>query len=112
MTPQERYGLLVFLASVAAVYIFAFGALARLLMEKLGVIKTAPSRLQIWFRRVFFALALFGAGCFAYAYFIEPYWLCVRQIEIKSAKLPKNGKPVRVVHISDFHSDAGERLEE
>jgi len=112
MTPQERYGLITFLALVAAVYIFAFGGLARLLLEKFGVIKTVPSRFQIWFRRVFFALALVGFACFAYAYFIEPYWLDVRKVEIKSAKIPKGSRGLRVVHISDIHSDEQARLEE
>lgn len=112
MSPQERYGLIFVFAGIAAVYIFAFGGLVRLLLEKFGVIKTAPSRLQIRFRRVFFFLALFGFGCFAYAYLIEPYWLDVRKIEVKSAKLPKDAKRVSVVHISDIHSEARVRLEE
>ncbi|HEY8561713.1 MAG TPA: metallophosphoesterase [Pyrinomonadaceae bacterium] len=111
MTPREKYGLIVFLAAVAAVYIFAFGGLVRLLLEKSGVLKTAPSILQIRFRRLFFALALFGLACFAYAYFVEPYWLDVRRVEIKSAKIPA-GKRLRVVHISDLHSDPAARLEE
>jgi len=112
MTPQERYGLIVVFAIIAAVYIFAFGGLVRLLLEKFSFIKTELRTLQIWFRRIVFSLALFGFACFAYAYLIEPYWLSVRTIEIKSAKLPKDGKPIRVVHISDVHSDAKARLEE
>jgi uncharacterized protein len=112
MTPQERYGLIVVFSIIAAVYIFAFGGLIRFLLEKFGLIKSKPSIFQIWFRRIFFGLAMFGFGCFAYAYFIEPYWLSVRNIEIKSAKLPKDGGRIRLVHISDIHSDAKARLEE
>lgn len=112
MTPEEKYGLLVIFSIIAAVYIFAFGGLVRFLLEKFSFVKSEPKVLQIWFRRIVFGLALFGFGCFAYAYFIEPYWLSVRNIEIKSVKLPKGGKPIRVVHISDIHSDAKPRLEE
>lgn len=112
MSPQERYGLIVVFCLIAAVNVFAFGAVIRLLLEKFGVIKTAPSVLQIWFRRIVFGLALFGFACFAYAYFVEPFWLRVRNVEIRTAKLPKGGKPIRVVHISDIHSDAKARLEE
>lgn len=112
MTPEERYGLTVVFALIATVYVFAFGGIIRLLLEKFGFIKSEPKTLQIWFRRIVFSLALFGLGCFAYAYFIEPYWLSVRNIEIKSAKLPPGGKSIRVVHISDIHSDGKPRLEE
>lgn len=112
MTPTERYGLIAVLAAIAAVYIFAFGGLVRIVLEKSNVIKTKPSAFQIWFRRVVFSLALFGFGCFAYAYFIEPYRLSVRNIQIKSAKIPKGSQPVRVVQISDVHSDPQARLEE
>ena len=112
MTPTERYGLIVVFCLIATVYVFALGGAIRLLLEKFGVIKTEPKPLQIWFRRVFFSLAFLGLCCFAYAYFVEPYWISIRNIQIKSAKLPKNSKPIRVVHISDIHSDAKVRLEE
>ena len=112
MTPAERYGLIVVFGLIVAVYIFAFGGVVRLLLEKFGFIKSQPKTLQIWFRRIAFSLALLGLGCFAHAYFIEPYWLSVRNIEIKSAKLPQGSKSIRVVHISDIHSDAKPRLEE
>ncbi len=112
MTPEERYGLLVVFAIIIAVYIFALGGLVRILLEKFGFVERKPKPLQIWFRRIVFSLALFGFGCFGYAYFIEPYWLKVRNIEIKSAKLLKGSKPIRIVHISDIHSDPKPRLEE
>src|SRR5213592_4510056 len=112
MTNEEKYGLLVVFSIISIVYISAVGGLIRILLEKRGFIKTKPSFSQIWLRRVFFGIALFGFGCFAYAYFIEPYRLSVRNVEIKSAKLPKDAKPIRIVHISDIHSDSRVRLEE
>jgi hypothetical protein len=112
MTPTERYSLIVVFSIIIIVYVFAFGGLVRFSLEKFNFIKTKPTALQIRFRQVFFILALIGFGCFSYAYFIEPYWLSIRNVEIKSAKLPKDSKPIRVVHISDIHSDAEARLEE
>ena len=104
--------MLVVFSLIAAVYIFAFGGVVRLLLEKFGFVKKEPKPLQIWFRRIVFGLAVFGFFCFAYAYFVEPYWLSVRNIEIKSAKLPKGSQSIRIVHISDIHSDEKARLEE
>lgn len=112
MTPTERYSLIVVFSAIVIVYVFAFGGLVRLFLEKFNFIKTKPSAVQIWFRRIVFILAVIGFGCFAYAYFVEPYWLSVRSIEIKTAKLPKGTKTIRVVHISDLHSDGVTRLEE
>lgn len=112
MTPTERYSLIVVFSIIVIVYVFAFGGLVRLFLEKFDFIKTKPSAVQIWFRRIVFSLALVGFGCFAYAYFVEPYWLSVRNVEIKTAKLPKGAKPIRVVHISDIHSEPQPRLEE
>jgi hypothetical protein len=112
MTDEEKYGLLVVFFIISIVYVFAFGGLVRLSLEKLGYIKTKPGFSQIWFRRIFFGIAIFGFGCFAYAYFVEPYRLSVRNVEIKSAKLPKDAKPIRIARISDIHSDPKVRLEE
>ncbi|MDD2714837.1 MAG: metallophosphoesterase [Candidatus Wallbacteria bacterium] len=47
--------------------------------------------------------------CILYGYFIEPYWIEVTHITIRSPKL-KNGS-LRIVHLSDFHSSDGVRNE-
>ncbi len=112
MTQEERFSLILVFSIIVVVYVYAFGGLVRLSLEKFNLVKTKPSVSQVWFRRFIFIIALFGFGCFGYAYFIEPYRLSVRNIEIKSAKIPKGGKPIRIVHISDVHSDAKARLEE
>lgn len=112
MLLQERIAILVFLALIAAVYIFAVGAIVRTVLEKLGRIKRPPGKLQQWFRRFVFVLALAGICCFGHAYFIEPFRLTVRRVEIKTSKLIPGTAPVRVVHISDLHSDPSVRLED
>jgi predicted MPP superfamily phosphohydrolase len=51
-----------------------------------------------------------GIGCFAYGYFIEPYWIEIKRIPIKTDKLDKSG--FRIVHISDLHCNEKTRNEE
>jgi uncharacterized protein len=46
-------------------------------------------------------LALLGVVCFLYGYFIEPYWIEVKTVEIPSAKLHQTA--IRLVQISDTH---------
>ncbi len=108
---MEDYVLLLFLASVAAVYLLASLAVARLVLRRFGKLG-APSRLQLRMQRIVFALAAVGVVCMAYGYFIEPYWLSVTRVRLASAKLPRGARPIRLIHISDLHSDPKVRLEE
>lgn len=108
MSPQEKIGITVFLCLIASVYIFAFGAIIRIILRKFEIGKVSASASQIWFGNITIVLAVIGTLCIAYAYFIEPYRLIVRNVEIKSEKV-KN--PIRIAHVSDFHSDPKPRLE-
>lgn len=112
MSPQEKLALTLILLVILAVYVLGGWELFRLIVEKFGVIEKETRPVFIWFRRLIFSAAIFGFGCFAYAYFVEPYWLEVRKIEIRSDKIPQNSQPIRIVHISDIHSDEFARLEE
>ena len=47
-----------------------------------------------------------------YGRFVEPWWPCVTRVEVRSAKLSGATRPVRIVQISDLHSEARPRLEE
>jgi uncharacterized protein len=108
---MEDFVLLLFLATVAAVYLLAALALARIILRRFGRL-AAPSGQQLWLQRIVLALAAMGVACMAYGYFIEPYWLSVTRVRIASAKLPRGTRPIRLVHISDLHSDPTVRLEE
>lgn len=112
MSPQENLSLSIVFLLIFAVYGCAAWGLFRGIVEKLGIIEKETLTFFIWVRRSMYALALIGFGCFAYSYFIEPYWLEVRKIEIRSTKIPPNSPPIRIVHISDMHSDGFARLEE
>lgn len=108
---MEDFVLLLFLATVAAVYLLAALAVARIILHRFGRL-AAPSGLQLRMQRIVLALAVAGIACMAYGYFIEPYWLSVTRVRIVSAKLPQGTRPIRLVHISDLHSDPQPRLEE
>jgi hypothetical protein len=108
---MEDFVLLLFLASVAAVYLLAAIAIMRIVLRRIGRIG-APVEWQIWLQRTSLTLAAIGVLCMAYGYFIEPYWLSVTRVRVETAKLPRGTRPIRLIHISDLHSDPKVRLEE
>ncbi|HEV8199949.1 MAG TPA: metallophosphoesterase [Candidatus Polarisedimenticolia bacterium] len=64
-----------------------------------------------------FRLALAGLGalavlCVAYGWLVEPYWPQVTHTRIVSPRLAPGTAPVRLVLLSDMHSDPKPRLEE
>ena len=69
-------------------------------------------RTRIWLLRVLFGSLLVGALCVAYGYFVEPYWPEVTHVSIASSRLHPGARPIRVVLLSDLHSDPTPRLED
>lgn len=69
------------------------------------------SRPFLWLRRAVYALAILGGLCIAYGYYIAPSRLEVTHVPIVSAELSGETRPIRIVQISDVHSDARPRLE-
>jgi len=100
-----------FLCAVAAAYLLAACALVRLVLRRLRW-AGRPSRAVLFAERASLALAAAGLLCFAYGYFVEPYWPEVTRLRVESPKLKGAQRPVRVVHISDLHCDPEPRLEE
>jgi len=72
---------------------------------------SAAGRWQRWGQRGIVALAAAGIACMLYGYFVEPYWLDISHVQITGAHLRPGSSPIRLVHISDLHCDARERLE-
>jgi predicted MPP superfamily phosphohydrolase len=99
------------MAFFAAVYVLAAAIVVRWILQKFQRATLSRNPRQVWFRRIVLTLAVAGLLCVAYGYFIEPYWLSVTHVSINSPKLPKGTRPVRIVHISDIHSDPEPRLE-
>jgi predicted MPP superfamily phosphohydrolase len=66
--------------------------------------KRSVSRCERVAASVFIGLLLTGVGCLAYALTIEPDWLQVTRVEVRTARLPA-GSRLRVIHLSDLHVD-------
>ncbi len=112
MTSQEKLGVLVFLGLIACTYATAAVIVARWAWRKIRH-RPAPERRR-WRRAVrvgIVAAAVLGILCAAYGRWIEPCWLEVTRVEL-AGRLPAGADPVRIVHISDLHSEAEPRLEE
>lgn len=108
---SEMIGVGLFLGAVLSVYVLAALSILEILLERRGD-RAARGRRRRIARRVVLALAFLGFLCFAYGYFIEPYWLEVTRVTIATPKLAGAARAVRIVHISDVHSDSRPRLEE
>jgi hypothetical protein len=112
MQPAEQLHFGLFVGAVVLVYFLAAGVLVRLLLRRLGRATLAMGRWAVWTRRVILGLALIGTLCIAYGFFIEPSWPEIVRVHVASAKLVPGARPIRIVQLSDIHSDAKPRLEE
>jgi predicted MPP superfamily phosphohydrolase len=111
MMASELLRVVLFVLAVGLVYALAgLSLLAMLFGRRRGAPPPRPAIL--WARRGVLALAGFGLLCMAYGRFIEPYWLEIRHVRIASPRLPAGARPIRIVHVSDLHSDPAPRLEE
>jgi uncharacterized protein len=111
MQPIEQFRIVVFLGVVVLVYVLAADILVRLVLQRFGRTTLPRSRRQVRFRMIILFLAAFGTLCIAYGFFIEPNWPQVTHVRIESAKLKPGSRPIRVVHISDLHSESRPLLE-
>src|SRR5262245_45719341 len=112
MLTAEYIRVLIFLSLVIAVYVFAALIVMKWLLQKFAGTRLSQHKGQVWFRRIILSLSLAGLLCVAYGYFIEPYRISITRVQIKSNKLASDASPIRLVHISDLHSDPKPRLEE
>lgn len=112
MNASELLAVLIFLSAIVAIYAAAGALVLRAFRRRRRADAAPPSRGETWARRSFLGLAAGGIGCMAYGRFVEPYWLEVTHHRLRSPKLPRGTPPIRIVHVSDFHSDPTPRLEE
>ena len=100
----ELLQVLAFIALIATTYALATIVLLRRFVSK----SRAP--LRVWSRAVL-ALASLGIVCFAYGRFVEPRWVEVTRTRVATKRLPAGHRGVRIVHLSDLHSDPEPLLE-
>lgn len=99
---------LVFVFSTGLLYLL-YGALWTFFLFQKVRKKPALYLLKKPFSIILHILAGIGILCFLYGYFIEPYWIDIQYIDIKTDKLDHTS--FRVVQISDTHCDPKIRLE-
>lgn len=109
MQPAETFRVLAFLAVVVTVFVLAAGIVLRSYLTT-GVRAIPPTRRAV--ERAILACAVGGLLCVAYGHGIEPYWLEITRVVIPTQKLRGAASRVRIVQISDVHSDPRPRLEE
>jgi len=103
---------LLFVGSVATVYGVAGIILLRWAVRKwLGRGQPSTGR-SLLLQRAILGLAGVGLLCVAYGFRVEPYWVEVTRTRITSPRIPKGHRPIRIVHLSDFHCDPAPRVEE
>jgi predicted MPP superfamily phosphohydrolase len=112
MDNAGTYRVLIFLVVVGTVYVLAAGILIRKLLARIRRVRRRSRNAGTRYSRVVLGLAGVGILCGAYGYFVEPYWPSVTHVQIRSAKLVEGAGPVRIVLVSDLHSDDKPRLEE
>ena len=111
MTASQQISFLLFVGSVATIYVLAGRIVIVGAYRRLAGKKVWRSRRSKVLAAVILTLGALGIVCMAYGYFIEPYWLDVTHVRIVTAKLPPGREPIRLVHISDTHCDSKRRLE-
>ncbi len=102
MLIREFVSLSVFLAFVLAIYIKEGQLISKLLLHKLGR-KEGPSGFLTKPAIAVHIVAAAGILCFLYGLLIEPHWIDVKTVEIKTPKL--SHASLRIVQLSDLHTD-------
>lgn len=104
---DECTALAVCIGVIAFVYLAAVVAGVRLVLSSKGGKRKPLSMLD----KTIFTLSALGTICVGYGFFVEPYTLTVSEVQIPSSKLAAGAPPIRIVHLSDMHSDPAPRLE-
>lgn len=65
-----------------------------------------------WGAAAFFTLEFGGSLCYVWGLTIETHRISMSEITVTSAHLPAEAKPIRLLHLSDFHIERLTRREE
>jgi uncharacterized protein len=103
--------ILVLFGTLLGVSALAAVTMLNWLVRKLVSAAWPPRGLAAAGRACVVAVGVTTAACIAYGYLIEPRWLTVERVTIVSTKLPPGSRPIRIVQISDLHSERTARLE-
>jgi hypothetical protein len=105
MLTSEKVSALIFVASLALLFVAEASLLLGLIVAKARR-QSIPTRWTAWLLHSLSAVCLI---CIAYAYWIEPYWIEVTHVTVRTQKL--HGSSLRIVQFSDTHCDTKLRNE-
>lgn len=111
MRLDELIRVSLFVTAVGLVYVLAGAMLFKAFLRRVRGEDGPASAVSRRYRWTVLALAAIGIVCIAYGRFVEPVWPEVTHVEITSRKLPAGIRPIRIVLISDVHSQGTPRLE-
>lgn len=102
MTIIEKIGSIIFLTIIVVVY---WMEIRFVFVYALKKIRHKPATNHLLSKSAIFVhfLAVIGIICFFYGYFVEPYWMEVKSVEVQTEKLKEVS--FKIVHISDTHCD-------
>lgn len=107
-TWQQAIGVCVFLCVVFTIGLWSAAVVIGILANRFSKKPHRPLKRR---DKVVLVLGFFGFLCILYGAFVEPFWPEFTNIKLTSNKLAAGCK-LRIVHISDVHSDPFPRLEE
>jgi predicted MPP superfamily phosphohydrolase len=107
---SEQLVIIIFLMSVVVVYSLELLIIIDWIRYKHKKTTTESNKFLAIVKYAIHSLAIIGILCMLYGYFIEPYWIEVNRIDIRTVAL-KHSK-IRVIQISDLHCDMKMRNEE
>lgn len=93
------------------VYTFELSFLARFFIGKFIASKNSPVASKVDSGNILIHIfAVLGVIFYLYGYFIEPYNIEIKMVDIKTDKLKK--ATIRIVHISDLHCESKKKAED
>lgn len=104
LAPQEILGLVTVVCGLGYTYMHSgFLFICAITSKK-------AAKIRLWEKAVMFA-SVSVTVCFFYGLLVEPYWLDVTRVTLKTPKLSTTGGKIRLAVISDLHCDTDKRLE-
>jgi predicted MPP superfamily phosphohydrolase len=97
---------------VIAAFLALCAAAAARLFARIRRRDAVRSPALLWTDRALFTAGGIGLLAFGYGYWIEPRRVEVTTIPIATPKLPPGAPPIRIVHLSDFHSPSNNALQD
>src|SRR5690349_1011634 len=102
----EAVRVILFLVVVSLIYVHSTVTLVRFIRTR-----TARRGFAHLVDVATLCVAVLGGVCIAYGYLIEPFELTITHVQISSPKIAASTANIRIVHLSDIHSDTTPRLE-